>query len=281
MAFAECSRGRGVSDMGRDAAYDGAFDTVIGSQWKLISDEQRAAAASGGRRGRLEPEAPDAYAVHDTRRYQRGHADVFREVFNEAYKDSGHAPPVKGERLLVVDVGAGAATVAVALQEALGNARQRRIEYVAFDPNLMMRTLGERILDYVAKGFRSAKYVPTLDDLDPNDGHRVLFAFSYVAHQDAVTTDHLEQWASVIEEAVDAADRAVELIYTTAANLSGDKFPELCAMLKRAGITPKTKPVRVKVQRRYPSMDGSDGRVGWDWQDRNWQVQAEHWVLRS
>lgn len=270
-----------MPDTDGSSAYDRAFDAVIGLQWNSLSDEQRAAAASGRRRGRLESDSPDAYAVHDTLRYQRGHADVFREVFNEAYRESGHAPPVKGERLLVVDIGAGAATVAVALREALGSARRRRIEYVAYDPNPMMRTLGERMLGYAAPGFRSAKYVPSLDDLRLIDGHRLLFAFSYVAHQDAVTTDHLEQWASVIKEAVDTADRAVELIYTTAANLSGDRFPELGAMLKRAGITPKAKPVRVKVQRRYPSIDGSDGRVGWDWQDRNWQVQAEHWVLRS
>lgn len=262
------------------ATYDRAFDAVIGPEWDSIPSEERNA-ASGSRRGRLEPDSPDAYAVHDTAHYQRGHADVFREVYDEAYRESDHTPPVKRERLQVVDIGAGAATVAVALQEALGNARQRRVEYVAFDPNLMMRTLGERILGHVATGFRSAKYVASLNDLDLTDLDRLLFTFSYVAHQDAVTTDHLEQWASVIKEAVDAADRAVELIYTTAANLSGNRFPELSAMLERVGITRNVKPIRVSVRARYPSEDSSGGRVDWSWRNWNWQVQAEHWILRS
>ena len=95
--------------------YDRAFAEVIVSRWSETPDEQRNAAESSKRQGQLAPDAPDFYALCDSFYYQRGHADVFREV----YKKSRCPPPRKGERLLVVDIGAGAATVAVGLGEAL------------------------------------------------------------------------------------------------------------------------------------------------------------------
>lgn len=91
--------------------YDRAFAEVIVSRWSETPDEQRNAAESSMRQGQLAPDAPDSYTLHDSLRYQRGHANVFREV----YKKSRHSPPRNGERLLVVDIGAGAATVAVGL----------------------------------------------------------------------------------------------------------------------------------------------------------------------
>ncbi|WP_428116884.1 hypothetical protein [Candidatus Poriferisodalis sp.] len=95
--------------------YNGVFEAVIQGPWLDIPEAQRNAASSD-RHGQLPSDAPDAYALHDCFNYQRGHADVFREV----YKKSRHVPPRKGERLRVIDIGAGAATVAIALGEALG-----------------------------------------------------------------------------------------------------------------------------------------------------------------
>ena len=75
------------------------------------------------------------------------------------YKKARHAPPPKGERLLVVDIGAGAATVAVGLGEALKRKKRQRVDYRAFDPNPMMRELGRQILRHLGAGFGSADYV--------------------------------------------------------------------------------------------------------------------------
>lgn len=69
--------------------YDRAFAEVILSRWSETPIEQRSAAEFPKRRGQLAPDAPDS--LH----YQRGHADVFREV----YKKSRCSPPRKGERL--------------------------------------------------------------------------------------------------------------------------------------------------------------------------------------
>ena len=95
--------------------YDDVYRAVIRGRWLELSEEQRNGSGIQTRRGQLDPAAPDAHALFDTLTYQRGHADVFREV----YKESRHVRPKKGERLLVVGIGAGAATVAVALGEAL------------------------------------------------------------------------------------------------------------------------------------------------------------------
>ena len=100
-----------VSDVEVD--YDQAFTEVIWSRWNKLPEKHKDAATRPDRQGQLEPDAPDSCALYDTFNYQRGHADVFRK----AYKQALHSPPKKGERLLVVDIGAGAATVAVALGE--------------------------------------------------------------------------------------------------------------------------------------------------------------------
>lgn len=260
--------------------YRRAFTKVILNRWNETPDEQRSEAESSDRKGRLEPGDPDSYALHDSYNYQRGHVDVFREVYKQVYKKASHAPPRKGERLLVVDIGAGAATVAVALGEALGRSKRQRIDYLAFDPHPMMRKLGRRILKHLDADFRSAKYIKSLEDVDFTDTDRLLFTFSYVAHQDAVTQADIDEWASLIKRAVDEVDRAVELIYTTA-NLSGGALFHLKRRLQRAAIIRKHKPVRVKVRRRFPGHVGSDGRICWDEQSNLWKLQAEHWILRK
>ncbi|MCQ3808262.1 MAG: hypothetical protein OXB92_09465 [Acidimicrobiaceae bacterium] len=119
---------------------------------------------------------------------------------------------------MVVDIGAGAATVAVALSEALGRSKRKRIDYLAFDPHPMMRKLGKRVLKHLDAGFRSAKYIQSLDEDDFTDTDRLLFTFSYVAHQDAVTQDDIDEWASLTKRAVYEVDGDVELIYTTIYN---------------------------------------------------------------
>ncbi len=256
--------------------YDRAFAEVIASRWSETPDEQWNAAESSARRGQLEPDAPDAYALCDSFYYQRGHADVFREV----YKKARHAPPRKGERLLVVDIGAGAATVAVGLGEALKRKERQRVDYRAFDPHPTMRELGRQILGHLGADFRSVDYVDSLEDVDFTDVDRLLFTFSYVAHQDAVTLAHVGSWASVIKRAVGEVDRAVELIYTTA-GLSGGALLDLEQMLEEANILKTQHPIDVQVRRRFPGSTRGDGAIFWDEQPQRWGVLAEHWILRT
>ncbi len=256
--------------------YDRAFAEVIGSRWSETPDEQRHAAESPKRRGQLTPDAPNSHALFDSFHYQRGHADVFREV----YKTARHSPPRTDERMFVVDIGAGAATVAVGLGEALKRSKRQRVDYRAFDPNPMMRELGKEILRRLGADFRSAGYIDSLEDVDVADVDRLLFTFSYVAHQEAVAPSHIDSWASVIKRAVGELDRAVELIYTTA-KLSGGALVDLEQMLKEAGILKKQNPVEVQVQRRYPGPTRGGGPICWEEQTRLWVVRAEHWILRT
>ena len=256
--------------------YDRAFAKVIASRWRETPIEQRNAAEFPRRQGQLAPDAPDPHALYDSLRYQRGHADVFREV----YRKARCAPPKKGERLLVVDIGAGAATVAVGLGEALKRSERQRVDYRALDPNPMMRELGRQILGHLGADFRSADYIESLEDVDFTDVDRLLFTFSYVAHQETVEPAHIASWASVIKRAVGEVDRAVELIYTTA-NLSGGALLALKRMLKEANVLKKQHPIGVQVRRRYPGSTRGDGTVRWDEQPRLWFIRAEHWILRT
>ena len=256
--------------------YDRAFAEVIVSQWSETPNEGRNAAKFPDRQGQLAPDASDSHALHDAFYYQRGHADVFREVF----KTASLSPPRKGERLLVVDVGAGAATVAVGLGEALKGSRRQRVDYRAFDPNPTMRELGRQILGNLGAGFRSADYIESLEDVDFTDIDRLLFTFSYVAHQETVSPAHIGSWASVIKRAVGEVDRAVELIYTTA-NLSGGALVDLERMLKEANVLTKQHPIDVQVGRRFPRPTGGDGPICWDEHTQPWRVRAEHWILRT
>ena len=263
-----------VRDMAVD--YDRAFAEVIVPRWSETPDEQRNAAESPSRRGQLAPDAPDANALCDSFHYQRGHADVFREVYAKAL----HSPPRKGERLLVVDIGAGAATVAVGLGEALKRSKRQRIDYRAFDPNPMMRKLGRQILGHLGASFRSADYIESLEDVDFTDIDRLLFTFSYVAHQETVTRAHIGSWASAIERAVGEADQAVELIYTTA-DLPGGALLDLKQMLREANVLKKQHRIEVQVRRRYPDPTRGDSSICWDEQTHLWDVRAEHWILRT
>ena len=256
--------------------YDRAFAEVYVSRWSETPEEQKNAAISTSRRGQLKQDAPGSFALHDSYRYQRGHADVFREV----YKKSFHSPPTEGERLLVVDIGAGAATVGVALGEALGRSERQRVDYVAFDPNHMMRKLGKRILKHLGAGFNSSEYVTALKDVDFTDADRLLFTLSYVVHQDTVTAADIEEWASLIKRAVTKVDQDVELIFTTAKRRKGAHHA-LRRMLSHANVLGDQHSIDVQVRQRFPEPADSDGQICWDEKNRLWKVRAEHWILSA
>ncbi len=262
--------------MSVDHTYNHAYSEVIRQRWYKIPEGRRSAPDVSNRQGQLAADAPDECALYDSLTYQRGHADVFREV----YKEAPHTPPTKDQRLLVVDIGAGAATVAVSLCEALGRKARQRIDYLAFDPNPMMRKLGKRLLRHLDPGFRSAEYVRSLEEIELAGVKRLLFAFSYVSHQESVTTSDVRGWTALIGNAVSQIGRAVELMYTTA-RLSGGALPQLGQELERAGINRRVSRVPVAVEARYPRA-GTDPRlVEWDNMGWHWKIQAEHWILRA
>ena len=258
------------------SSYDDVYAMVIQRRWHETPEELRTAAASSNRHGQLAPNSPDEFALLDSLTYQRGHADVFREV----YKEAPHVPPTKDQRLLVVDIGAGAATVAIGLREALGRKKRQRIDYLGIDPNPMMRKLGKRLLRRLDAGFRRAGYGKSLEEIDLTGVDRLLFTFSYVSHQKSVTQSDIEQWATLIKGAVDKLGRAVELIYTTAAR-SGGTLPVLGQLLEQAAIKRRVTPIDVQVQARYPGESSNQGPVQWSCKPWNWKVQAEHWILRA
>jgi hypothetical protein len=144
----------------------------------------------------------------------------------------------------------------------------------------MMRELGRQILGHLGADFRSADYIESLEDVDFADVDRLLFTFSYVAHQEAVTRAHIGSWASVIKRAVGEVDRAVGLIYTTA-NLSEGALLCLERRLKKAKVLKKQHPIDVQVRRRFPDLGRGGGAIGWNKQDKRWDVRAEHWILRT
>ena len=200
------------------------------------------------------------------------------------YEKARHSPPKKGERLLVVDIGAGAATVAVGLAETLSRSKRQRVDYRAFDPHPMMQELGRQILGHLGADFRSADYIDSLEDVGFADVDRLLFTFGYVAHQDAVTPADVGSWASVIKRAVGEVDRAVDLIYTTiytTAYPSRGALFYLKQMLKEANVLKKKHTIDVQVRRRYPLPTRGDGPIRWDKQTKRWYVRAEHWILRT
>ena len=83
--------------------YDTVFAKVIAKQWNALAvEEQQLASTKPNRKGKLAPDHPASCALWDSYNYQKGHIDVFEEV----YKQANHYPPKKYERLMVVDIGA-------------------------------------------------------------------------------------------------------------------------------------------------------------------------------
>ena len=143
-----------------------------------------------------------------------------------------------------------------------------------------MRRLGRKVLKHLGAGFRSAKYITSLEDIDFTSTDRLLFTFSYVAHQRAVRSSDLDSWASLSKRAVNEVDRDVELIYTTS-NISGGAHLRLRQTLRQVKILKEQHPIDVQVRRRFPGSTHSGGRICWDEQPDRWVVQAEHWVLSA
>ena len=146
-----------------------------------------------------------------------------------------------------------------------------------------MNSLGEQVLEHLAADFRSARYAESLEAIEFSNRDRLLFTFSYVSHQEAVRPEDVEQWASLIEQAVAQSDRAVEVIYATTDNFHGiePKLPVLGQKLDQADLKRRVERVNVQVHQRYPDERDLDGHVRWHRRSAMWQVEAERWTLRA
>ena len=154
------------------------------------------------------------------------------------------------------------------------------LDYLAFDPNRMMRKLGRRILKHLGAGFNSAEYVTSLEDVDFTGTDQLLFTLSYVVHQDDVTAADIDEWASLIKRAVIEVDQDVELIFTTAKRRKGAHHA-LRRMLGHAKILGNPHTIDVQVRQRFPEPASSDGQICWDEKNRLWKVRAEPWILSA
>ena len=202
--------------------YDRAFVQVVEAAWREARESDPATAYEAvfpDRRGQLDRSDPDEFALHDTYAYQRHHADAC----GRALEYAGIESPRPERPLVVVDIGAGACTVAVALgkkwMQELPN-----VYYYAIEPHSMMRALGMQLLDELDWPFGHVQVVEKTDELldsvnscapERIDSARLIVTFNYVMQQSSVGQDTVSESAGLLHRLV-ARKFDVELLIVTA-----------------------------------------------------------------
>lgn len=227
-------------------SYDKVFDRCVRSRFnELPAGEQH---LYQNRRGDLDPNAPFASneAVYDTYNYQRSHADAFIEAACEVNLEFTDG------LTRVIDLGAGAGTVAVALGELWG-ADVESVRYVGVEPTKMMRELGTCIVEGVDAPWQSFRFVPSVDYLPPVKGSRILVTLSYLVHQSAISDDDIAAWAGLIRDCALVAD--TEILITTA-NTSElkwrDRSHDLLKRLAGLGVSVSKQEHHISVPAQFP-----------------------------
>ena len=208
--------------------YDRAFVQVVEAAWREARESDPATADEAvfpDRRGQLDRSDPDEFALHDTYAYQRHHADAF----GRALEYAGIESPRPERPLVVVDIGAGACTVAVALGEKWMQ-ELPNVYYYAIEPHSMMRALGMQLLDELDWPFGHVQVVEKTDELldsvnscapERIDSARLIVTFNYVMQQSSVGQDAVSEWAEFLQHMV-ACKSDVELLIVTAETSSLD-----------------------------------------------------------
>ena len=246
------------------AAYDSAFETVVKRAWKALSQEDRERTSS--RQGDLRHDDPPSYAICDTHNYQRSHADAFKKAMAHVSID----PPSPEQTMAVIDIGGGAATVAVAISEAWPD-HVAQITYHLIEPHKTMRQLGRELLSAMALPFdkvsfhRSAKKFRR--DHPEVEADRVLVTLSYVLHQSAVRDSDVDKWVELIQDLVHCRPHQVAVLATTAASDHPDMVQRDKTGRMREGIDTLEPSLRcdtgrLRCDRRFPRADLSNG-VAW------------------
>ena len=201
-------------------AYDVAFEAFVRGLWNALTQTERDNAQlrtdrAIPRQGDLDPSAHHSHAIVDTFNYQRSHADSFKKALDEA----GVRPPGSDQTMAIVDIGAGAATVGVAIAEAWSD-YATSISYHMIEPNKPMRKLGRKILSEMATpfaGLSSHRSIDKFADKHPSlKVDRILVALSYVLHQTTVRNEHVKSWVRQIRRLSRLPNRPhVEVLATT------------------------------------------------------------------
>jgi hypothetical protein len=258
--------------------YDRVFDLVIRDRWEALqeSDRDNADRSGRGRRGNLSPSDDAITVLTDVYKYQRSHIDAFVKAMAAVEI----ARPT--DAVDVVDIGAGANTVAIAMSEHWAEAASH-VQYRPVEPNPHMRRYGSELLRVGGwsgcfdNWFADVSELPVLSEL------RLLVTLSYLVHQPTVTDGDVADWAEFI--ASSAEDMELEVLLTTAIttdrqfNLQ-DRTTLLKSEVEGRGRTVEELQHELRVPLRFPSEDGGwttrqPGRSpGWrNVMVRYWRVQ--------
>ena len=264
-------------------AYDRAFEAVVRGAWNDLSQQERNEAISQRRRGDLEPSAPRPHAIHDTFNYQRSHADAFKKALDEA----GVRPPGSDQTMAIVDIGAGAATVGVAVSEAWSS-QVASVSYHMIEPNKPMRKLGKRILSEMGTPFAEISSHRSIDkfaDRHPSlNADRILVTLSYVLHQTTVGDEHIKIWVRQIRRLSRLPNRPhVAILATTVSSPSRelqnrDSTAALHHLLRSKIPELRMREGSLRCDHRFPRESPSDGNQWKLPQTPDWEnVLYVHW----
>ena len=177
-------------------------------------------------------------------------------------------PPNPKEPLAIVDIGAGASTVAVAVSEAWPK-KLGAVSYYAVEPHSDMRCLGRSLLTQMDLPFshisahQSTKKL--VDALTDTKDVRILVTLSYVVHQSSVTEQHVRRWVRDIYRWSSPSVKKLEILATTASSQSAgliarDSSPVLREELRKIKPQLKSRTRSFSCDRCFPGPhDGS----GW------------------
>lgn len=240
-----------------------AFDAVIRRDWERLKHKRREG-TTHNRKGDLEPGATRTDATYDAFNYQRSHADAFKRALRLAKVD----PPRSGHSLTIVDIGAGAATVGVAVSEVWSGVTER-ISYCRVEPNKHMSDLGRRLLSEMGNPFARESSYRSIDELDTThlvlNSDRILVTLSYVLQQSAVDDEDVTNWVATIKSWSDPPNlRTVEVLATTVvSNDPGlerrDKLPMFLELLEESLPTLRVHGDTFRSDHRFPVDDSSCG----------------------
>lgn len=230
----------------RSSEHENAFLQVVEAAWWEAAEypptatQEARDAVLPNRHGQLDPSDPDEFAIHDTYTYQRHHADACVQALQYA----GIEPPQPKKPLVVVDIGAGACTVAVALGERWPQ-KLPSVHYYAVEPHPKMRALGTQLRGKLDWPFGHVQAARHIDDIfkqldsqvsERTDSFRALVAFNYVIQQESIKKEHLSEWGAFLHRLV-ARGHFIELLIVKATTLSiGDHTGALLEKLNKLEI---------------------------------------------
>jgi len=212
-------------------------------------------------------------------RYQRYHADALLDALEDRYD-------AKVDRVFF-DLGCGAGTVAVAIDEHLRRTGSSiRMSYVGFDHNRHAISLAGKML--ATPSYGHVEPVLTTTSLGEavdgclvlrREGMRPFVTLSYLLRQDSVDSTAVEAFASAVAEVVaDAAPHMVPLVIMDLALPATQNLDLLCDRLSASvAIEGSRVPRTLAVPRRFPNL--YPDQEGW-FQVRSPRPTIHGWTLK-